>query len=219
MKTKSASIFVVVGSWTIVAVIGLLLGWWFNSAYFSMLGETSRSIVEFLSLTSLYFREDIMPYAERVFEVWLVAQVAVSVLCLGVALPRLLPTPGARRAVLVSGLCLPLVFCLVAAMARPLTQKGVLGPSSLDGLALPKLAKGESVVIGGYKFSKTSFGLGVENLGDTRSVPKILVYDVESAWENNRGVTILAALLWLGLGAAVVRLWTVKAGGPGQSPA
>jgi hypothetical protein len=219
MKTKSTSIVVVGGSWTIVAVIGLLLGWWFNSAYFSMLGGTSRSIVEFLSLTSLYFREDIMPYAERVFEVWLVAQVVVSVVCLGVALPRLLPTPRARRAVLVSGFCLPLVFCLVAAIARPLTQKGVLGPSSLDGLALPELAKGESFMIGGYKFSKTFFGVGVENLLDTRSVPAILVDDVESAWENHKGVTILAALLWLGLGAAVVRLWTVKAGGPGQSPA
>jgi hypothetical protein len=219
MKTKSASIAVVVGSWTFVAVIGLFLGGWFNSAYFSMLGETSRNIVESLSLTSLYFREDIVPSTERVFEVWLVAQVVVSVVCLGVALPRLLPTPGARRAVLVSALCLPLVFCLVAAIARPLTQKGVLGPSSLDGLTLPQLAKGESVMIGGYKFSKTSFGVGIENLLDTRSVPAILVDDVESAWVNHKAVTILTVLLWLGLGAAVVRLWTVGAGGPGQSPA
>jgi hypothetical protein len=215
MKTKSASIFVVVGSWTMVAVIGLFLGWWFNSAYFSMLGGTSRSLVRFLSLSSLRYGADIVPYAERVFQVWLVAQVVVSVICLGVALPRLLPTPRARRAVLVSGLCLPLVFCLVAAMARPLTQKGILGPASLDGLALPELAKGESFMIGGYKFSKTSFGLGVENLLDTRSVHEILVDDVESAWVNHRAVTILTVLLWLSLVVAVVRLWTVGAEGEG----
>jgi hypothetical protein len=196
MKSRHVSVIPVVGSWTVVALVGLLLARSMNNAYFSLM-------------------EVFGPFSpfEGVTKAWLLAQIIVSVLCLGIALPKLLPTAGVRRAVLASGLCLPLLFFMFTAIARSLSENGVITPSSIASLGLPELAAGESTTIGGIQLTKTSSGLKVKNILDSRTVAKIFAYELESAWVNEKGWTIPAILLWLGLGAGVIRLWKASAGG------
>jgi hypothetical protein len=204
------------GLWVLVGLLGLYLGWSFNSAYFSMLGDTNRSVVRLLSLSSLHYGENIVPSSERVFQVFIVVQILVAALCLVLSFWSALTVIRKRILILLSAVFLPVMFYCVALLCRMLTGKGIITAGSLDGMAMPSLAAGESFMIWPYQFSRGMFGMAVKNIQDTRSVMAMLVDYSESLWVNHPALTVVAAVLWLGVLASVV--WIGYTNRPVASP-
>jgi hypothetical protein len=204
------------GLWVLVGLLGLYLGWSFNSAYFSMLGDMNRSVVRFLSLSSLDYGENIVPSSERVFQVFIVVQILVAAVCLLLSFWSAVTVIRKRIQILLSAVFLPVMFYCVALFCRMLTGKGIITASSLDEMAMPGLAAGESFMIWPYQFSRGIFGMAVKNIQDTRSVMAMLVDYSESLWVNHPAFTVVAAALCAGVLAGMT--WIGYASRPIASP-
>lgn len=192
------SVVLIISLWGIVALIGLFLGCSFNSAHFDVMRNVNREIVDFLSLDSKRYGPEIVPYSLRVFQAFLVLQIAVSAACL--VLTARWITHSRRLWVLLSGILMPVIFYLVALVMRPLSKMGIVEPAAFDPSELSRqMVEGETAEIGFLRLTRTRFGLGIENLVDQRSVSEIFSWDVRSAWVNHPVVCLVATILSIGL--------------------
>lgn len=202
--------------WISVALGGILLGWLLNSAYFSLLSETSRSIVNSLSVSPSRYPENIVPTTERVFQIYIIAQAVVAAVC--VALSFLPSASHAKRRMVVllcAGVSLPVIFYLVAVTSRYLTERGVIGSSAIEGLAL---APDQTARVGGYEYSSGYSGPAVRNLLDSRSVLALLFDHAYSLWVNYAALAVVSALLCACLLARLLWVWRASRGSSQDTP-
>lgn len=214
MRIWKNSIVLALAMWLLAAGAALFLGWSFNNAYYSMLGDTQRQIVKFLSVSSLSYGENIVPYTTRVFQAFLVTQVVASGLCILFSFIPAGTSPRKRFIILLAGVSLPILFYLVAGVSRSLSENGIISVVDMQGLPSAELQVGESFIISGYKFSKLSSGIAVENLLDSRSVFSIFIDSAESVWVNHLALALLTAALFATVIARTIQQFLRRDSGP-----
>jgi hypothetical protein len=209
---KQGSKIPAIGLWILMPLVALFLGWSFNAAFLSCLSDSARGLFRSLSLSSLNYGPNVVPYTERVFQT---AAVALVLLCgLALCFSFWISGPFSRRKMVVLGSAalFPVLMWGAASTARLMAEKGLITPVDL-GL---KLAPGEKTMVAELEFTGTRFGVGVKSLVDSRSVAEIVWDHTISLWVNHKLFTLLLAAALL---AVLVRFVQLGAANRAAEPA
>lgn len=146
----------------------VILGWLFNAAYYN-----DNTLASGLELRLALYQPLSSPSIASVMGAFAWFYVACTGLCFGLVYRRVMSRGAPLVTLLVAPLALPPAFILSAYGSRSLLENGWIDFSKI---VQERVKVGESFVIGAFRFTQSSHGLGVVNLGDSGSVIDVLFH-------------------------------------------